>query len=268
MNLTELSNENIENYNRYLNKMSKSYKNSSKGLIPTFSKGKILDVGCGSGILLENLTNAEGIDLNQNSVDICKLKGLRAECKSLKDVTNKYDTIIFSSVLHEISSYDEDARFTKLPIIYTLNDAKNILNDNGQIIIRDGLQADFGLSTLEVKSKDIIDDIIKYFYDAPMYIVEYIKVNGNKITANNHFLKEFMFTYTWGKDSYYREVQEKYGILRKNEWIELVESVGFKIKFIRTFKEEYIKYLSKYFIINEDLIKLFTESTIFIVAKK
>ena len=268
MNLTTLSNENIENYNRYLNRMSKSYEKSSKGLIPIFSKGKILDVECGSGILLENLTNADGIDLNQNSVDICKSKGLNVECKALKDVTNKYDTIIFSSVLHEISSYDEEARFTKLPIINALNDAKNILNDNGQIIIRDGIQAEIGTSTLEVKSKKVIDDIIKYFYDAPMYMLEYIKVENYKVTANNHFLKEFMFTYTWGKDSYFREAQEKYGILRKNEWIKIVEDAGLKINVLKTFKEEYVKYLSKYFIVNEDLVKLLTESTIFIVAEK
>lgn len=268
MNLTSLSNENINNYMRYLDRMSKSCQKSSKCLIPTLVKGKALDVGCGSGILLEQLTNADGIDLNENSVKVCKEKNLNVKCKALQDVTNTYDTIIFSSVLHEISSYDTNARYTKLPIIEALNAAKNILNDNGQIIIRDGVCADMNQITLEVKSESIINDILQYFKDAPMYIVEYIKINGKKITVNSSFIKEFMFTYTWGKDSYFREVQEKFGILRKNEWIKIVKDAGFKIKYVQTFREEYVEYLSKYFVVTNELVELLSESTILIVAEK
>ena len=101
-----------------------------------------------------------------------------------------------------------------------------------------------------------------------MYIAEYIKINGKKITVNSSFIKEFMFTYTWGKDSYFREVQEKFGILRKNEWIKIVKDVGFKIKYVQTFREEYVEYLSKYFVVTNELVELLNESTILIVAEK
>ena len=51
MNLTSLSNENINNYMRYLDRMSKSCQKSSKCLIPTLVKGKALDVKCITSLL-------------------------------------------------------------------------------------------------------------------------------------------------------------------------------------------------------------------------
>ena len=48
----------------------------------------------------------------------------------------KYDTIIFSSILHEISSYceDESIRFTEIPIKNALRKTNELLTDNGSII--------------------------------------------------------------------------------------------------------------------------------------
>ena len=111
--LEVLSNQNVINYKRYLQRMTDSMKKSTKGLIPILAKeGKnILDVGCGSGVMLnaleKEMPNAKltGIDLNIETInnlkkynnnwnliytDFMKLNGL------------KFDTIIFSSILHEI----------------------------------------------------------------------------------------------------------------------------------------------------------------------
>ena len=55
--LEKLSKENKENYKRYLKRMTESMKYSTKGLIPILLKNSsnILDVGCGSGVMLEAL---------------------------------------------------------------------------------------------------------------------------------------------------------------------------------------------------------------------
>ena len=57
--LERLSNNNKENYQLYLKRMTESMNHSTKGLIPVLAQGSknILDVGCGSGVMLEVLEN-------------------------------------------------------------------------------------------------------------------------------------------------------------------------------------------------------------------
>ena len=274
--LTELACENRNNYNRYLDRMTKSYNYSSKQLIPSYVTGEnVLDVGCGSGVLIEKLNsiypdkNIEGIDLNENAIKVCRDKNLNVRCIDLKDVEdNKYDTIIFSSILHEVSSYDSKLPYTIYPIIDILKTARQKLNDTGHIIIRDGVQAEPKVICLEFKNDNMTDEIKQYFEDAPMFVCQYLRIDNNKIYGNAHFLKEFLFTYTWGKDSYFREVKEKYGILTPYKWEECVIKSGYRIHQLITYPEEYVKYLSKYIIPNKDFIQLFDRSTIMIIATK
>ena len=269
IDLTTISNN--TNYETYLNRMTDSYNYSSKSLIPDFIKGTtVLDVGCGSGVLLEQLSDykVEGIDLNSNSVEVCRDKGFIVHNKSLHDIDKKYDTIIFSSVLHEFSSYSENNRFTYVPIQEALIDAYNKLNSKGRIIIRDGVEAESYTTTVIVENKDVIKAIMKYSLDAPMFKNQVIKIKGNSVTANSIFLKEFMFTYTWGKESYHREVNEKFGILSVDNWTRIITDVGFHILSKSTYTEEYIKYLSKHFVVDNNLTDLLRESTILIIADR
>ena len=52
--LEKLSSSNQENYQRYLKRMTESIRNSTKGFLPIMARQgmNILDVGCGSGVLL------------------------------------------------------------------------------------------------------------------------------------------------------------------------------------------------------------------------
>ncbi|MBQ6285550.1 MAG: hypothetical protein IJK67_04500 [Bacilli bacterium] len=59
------------------------------------------------------------------------------------------------------------------------------------------------------------------------------------------FLKEFLCTYTWGPESYPREINERFGILTKKEWISLLKKAKFQLETVIESKEEYEKYLSK-----------------------
>lgn len=143
------------NYQQYLQRMTASISKSSKGFIPFLvSMGadhlgyRILDVGCGSGVLmkaiLEVCSDAEvvGVDLNRKSVEECLVAGLNAIHGSLAEIADggeKFDCVIFSSVLHEISSYDEKRPFSHIPIRNALFDAYRCLREGGKIIIRDGV---------------------------------------------------------------------------------------------------------------------------------
>lgn len=260
---------NSVNYKLYMQRMDSSYTKTTKGLIPMFAKGQVLDVGCGSGVLLRQLKNAKGIDLNPKAVGICTEQNLNAECVSLHDVEGTFDTIIFSSVLHEFSSYADHQRYSEGPILEALIDANRKLNQGGQIIIRDGVKGSRVYATLTAKSEKVVEDFKKYVIDAPMWDNDtFIVYDGLKIVAPMSILKEFMFTYTWGPDSYPREVNEKFGILTQNKWLELVNKAGFKTVCCKVNAEEYVEYLSKHFENDDTLKYILRNSTIFIVAKK
>ena len=271
--IEQLVKQDKTNYVKYLNRMNNSYRYSSKRFIPLLISGKrVLDVGCGSGILTEDLQNlgfnVDGIDINSRAIEICKSRGVKAYNLSLYEVTQKYDTIIFSSVLHEFSSYAEENAYTIDPIIEALAQANNILNYNGQIIIRDGIKAEHMNVKLKPKSVDVINMLDAYAVDAPMFEKDAYRLENGYVIADGSFLKEFCFTCTWGKESYHREVQEQYGILRVNEWKYCVKQCGFNIRTLILNSDDYAKYVTKFFEDDSSLKNLFEQSTIIIEAVK
>lgn len=272
MNKLEKVNQN-SNYNTYLSRMENSYFKSSKSLLPLFCRGKkVLDVGCASGTLLKPLVesgfDAVGIDLNKSAIDICKKLGYKAKKCNLYDLKEKFDTIIFSSVLHEFSSYDETNRYTDIPIRTALESAYNHLKKGGQILIRDGIKASDKIISVQVTSNEVIDDFKKYVEDAPMYRNTEVSMSNNTIIAPQSVIKEFAYTYTWGKESYSREVNEQYGILTIEDWANIVNKANFRINNVIISGDDYIDYISKFFVPNNDVKKLFEQSTIIINATK
>jgi len=69
--------------------------------VTKYSKGKVLDMGCGSGIQsLAALSKADSVlsvDINSEAVSFCKSKGLNAiESDLFFNVNGKFDLIIFN----------------------------------------------------------------------------------------------------------------------------------------------------------------------------
>ena len=256
--LERLVEENKENYTNYLNRMSQSCATSSKHLIPFYTIGckHILDVGCADGTLMKAIkkVNPEarvvGIDLNQNAVDLARAAGLEAYKFSIEDVAffceNQFDCVIFSSVLHEISSYADANRFTYVPIFETLQQAYKLLSDNGIIIIRDGLM-DYIESACTAKFID--PDGERWFqkfideYKYP-YFSYYFNKTDDGITCDTELMQEFLATWTWGENSWNREIKEKFCILTEWRWMTIVKNAGFDaIAFFKS-KEDYPKFLA------------------------
>lgn len=272
--LEELSKENKDNYQTYLRRMTESMKYSTKGLIPILAKNSnnILDVGCGSGVMLKALEienpNAKltGLDLNIDAIkslrehnDTWKLYHM--DFMDLKDV--KFDAIIFSSILHEISSYNSNPnkRFTKIPILEAFKKSRELLEDDGIIIVRDGLLS----SETDRDNKLIVSftnpEDCNWLYrfkndykgfEGINIDTSIIKLDDNKYKVSEGFLKEFLCKYTWGEESYPREVNERFGILTKNEWIGLLNETGFNIETLIESKEEYEKYLKEKITITDE----------------
>jgi cyclopropane fatty-acyl-phospholipid synthase-like methyltransferase len=141
------------------------------------SKGKILDVGCGAGshglYLKEKGLDVTAIDISENAVKACRLRGLKnVKVQNILDLVSdeKFDTILLLMngtgifrTLAECSTY--------------LQKLKSLLNSNGQILI---------------DSSDII-----YMYDEDE--------DGSFLVPANQYYGELVFTV-----SYKNEVDEPF----------------------------------------------------------
>ena len=198
-----------------------------------------------------------GIDLNIEAINRLQLLGKNWKLYH-EDFLNfnekNYDTVIFSSILHEISSYNSDLskRFTSIPIKESFIKTNEVLKDGGSIIIRDGLMVpeDSINNQLLVTFNDPNEVEWLYRFQEDFKGFDKSKVNKDIITSypneylvSEAFLKEFLYTYTWGPESYHREINERFGILERNEWIRLLNECGFEVETVIESNEEYEKYL-------------------------
>jgi SAM-dependent methyltransferase len=123
------------------------YRYEFRGQLPSDKKAKILDLGCGSGLLVEFLladryTNVIGIDVSEDQVAHARTKGLpvqQAEALSFLEENAGFDVIILTDVIEHLKK-DE--------IIRLLHGIRRGLADNGYALIRTGNAASvYGLTT-------------------------------------------------------------------------------------------------------------------------
>lgn len=112
------------------------------------AKGKVLDMGTGSGILAlaakEKSKDVIAVDINNEAVELARKNGLRAIQSDLfNKVKGKFDTIIFNPpYLPEDELEDKESRAITTGgkhghelIERFLKEAKNHLNEKGTILI-------------------------------------------------------------------------------------------------------------------------------------
>ena len=96
-------------------------------IIKKYCKGKVLDVGCGTGQFVKYYQSAKGVDVNTDCVEFCQRQGMdvvRMNYDQLPFVNNIFDTIVLDNVLEHI----EDPT----PL---LMECKRVLTPAGQVII-------------------------------------------------------------------------------------------------------------------------------------
>ncbi|WP_338410006.1 methyltransferase domain-containing protein [uncultured Flavobacterium sp.] len=98
------------------------------------TKGMVLDVGCGSGThslyLQEKGFNVTSIDVSENAIKACKLRGIKkAKVQDILTLENeKYDTILL--LMNGTGIFGTLENCSK----YLLK-LKSLLNENGQVLI-------------------------------------------------------------------------------------------------------------------------------------
>lgn len=110
-------------------------------LIPKKKNQRILDIGCGDGVLLSLIKNARlyGVDLDQDSLDFAatkiKAKLVKASAEKLPFKNNLFDVVIATEIIEHLSKPE-----------LMLKEIKRVLKPNGRVIISTPNQLAFGLT--------------------------------------------------------------------------------------------------------------------------
>ena len=227
----------------YLNTMNNSLK--QKAVILDYIVGNsVLDVGPGGGALLDLIEkkmpnlDIKGIDLSENVINELTKKKLKeshiwniikGDALNLSKYfeNNSIDTIIYSSIIHELYSYIpyNGKKFNKETIKVALKEAYSILSVGGRIIIRDGIMSSpiDSYRIIEFNDKEDIKKLDRYINDFKGRTITYEKINDNTVKMLINDAMEFLYTYTWGEDSYPLEVQEQFGYFTLEEYISFIK---------------------------------------------
>ena len=253
-----------DNYDRfyneidYLETMNSSIMHKSK-LLDFIVGENVLDVGPGGGALMDlildtyNDKNVYGIDISSNVIEELNNKKARenrnynlvkgnALCLEDYFEEGSLDTIIFSSIIHELFSYIEyeGKKFNHDVIKKALLSAYNTLSKGGRIIIRDGIMSDRVPRIIEFKNKEDMSIFKRYVHEFKGRKIQYELLSDSKIKLDINDAMEFLYTYTWGEESFALEVQEQFGYYTPSEYEQMVLGTlkGSKIIFSRAFLQD------------------------------
>ena len=91
-------------------------------------------------------------------------------------------------------------------------------NQNEKIVFKNELAQIIQTNDSIKISNNYFDDISRRFIKKEIELnIEDIKQDENKYLVREGFLKEFLCKYTWGEESYSREINERFGILTKDD---------------------------------------------------
>lgn len=197
--------------------------------LPFLNTKSVIDYGCANGILLSHLhefnpdLNLIGVDISPEMLKIANYNVPSASLYTTNEFFNqnhdKNSTIVLSSVIHEIYSYDQDPDQT----------IKKILDlDCDQIAIRDM----FVSSNTRSKLISAHDHFNFQLYVNPKQLADYEEVWGPIIHQDQmiHFLLKYKYVENWD-----REVRENYFPIDLEEFEKIVSD-----KYEIVYKDHYV----------------------------
>jgi len=215
-----------------------------KKIILDYIKGDtIVDIGPGGGALMDLIEvyvpdkKILGVDIAQNVLDSLKKKK-RLEnhnwdvCYGDALNLSKYmepgsvDTIIFCSILHELFSYIEynGKKFNYETLETALQSVFKTLPVGGRIIIRDGIMTEEKQEKRMIRflSEEGMQFLKRYVADFKGRTISYEVIGQNEVVMPINDAMEFLYTYTWGEQSYVHEINEQFGYFTPAEYQKFV----------------------------------------------
>nr|WP_154893480.1 class I SAM-dependent methyltransferase [Paenibacillus xylanexedens] len=244
----------FHNEETYLADMNSS--GDYKKLLLDYIVGKrVLDIGPGGGVLLDLIEQEKpevepiGIDISANVIEALERKKqreghrwqvMKGDALRLDQYVQPgtVDTVIFSSILHELYSYIErdGRRFNTDTVVAALQSSFHVLSPGGRILIRDGIMTEPQEQNRRIRflEPDGMQWLERYAQDFQGRKITFERVAENEAVLNINDAMEFLYTYTWGEEAYVHEIQEQFGIFTPSAYENCIrEALGEQAEIIK-----------------------------------
>ena len=244
----------FNNEESYLETMNNSTNFKAK-LIDYVVGDSVLDVGPGGGALIDLLEERlpdkkiYGVDISTNVIEaLNKRKNIENKSWEVRegnalDLEKTFEkgsvsTIILSSIVHELFSYINfnGKRYNYDTLKTAFRSMFDILPVGGRIVIRDGVMTEAKDLKRIIKFKDEsgLKFLERYSKDFKARKISYKVIDINTVQMPVNDAMEFLYTYTWGEESYAHEVEEQFGYFTPNEYKDFLrETLGNECKIIK-----------------------------------
>ncbi|WP_411349184.1 class I SAM-dependent methyltransferase [Paenibacillus sp. WLX2291] len=251
----------FHNEDSYLQTMNETV--DYKRLLLRYVTGQtVLDIGPGGGVMLDLLEQempdkrAIGIDISENVIEALRRKKrlehhswevMKGDALALKEIMElgSVDSILFSSILHELYSYIpfNGQKFNLDTVAAALTSAYDVLAPGGRIIIRDGIMTE---PTVQQRKITFLEEgglaaLERYARDFRGREIAYEVLDEQTVLLPVNDAMEFLYTYTWGEEAYVHEVQEQFGYMTPSRYKEFIVQTlgdGIEIEHVESFLQQ------------------------------
>jgi SAM-dependent methyltransferase len=231
---------------RYFDRMGSSLGDKARMVLPYLRGPAVLDVGAGGGELTSAIAGAgfraSALDAAPDAITrLTTLGGLHEVRRGYAEqvpqlFAEPFDSIVVSALLHEVYSYGTSPETGPGLVGYdavklTLTRFRESLREGGRLIIRDGVMPEHALkpATVDGLSAEDIEAFRDYLRRSPHERLRALTQRGRSVTGTRHAIAEFLFTLTWGIETFPREALERYQLFSLAGYGQYVGDLGFDL---------------------------------------